>query len=62
VSGGDPIVDLLRDAHEAVKAAGRAYVDGDHAKAVAELVDARVEISDVIADLRRELADPEPSP
>ena len=49
----DPLIELLADAHKAIVAAGKAYVAGEHARALDELDDVVVVVLDARADLRR---------
>jgi hypothetical protein len=54
------LVDELSVLDEQLRAGGRAHLDGDPHGALALLDDVAVLLADVRADLRRELADPEP--
>jgi hypothetical protein len=57
----DPIRDGLAAVHTGIGDAGRAYIAGDHERAIAELQDALILARDLVADLERQ-ADPEPGP
>jgi len=49
----DAILEELRLVHAGIKDAGSAYLRGEHARALDELVTAIVDARDVAADLRR---------
>jgi hypothetical protein len=57
----DLVIDALAELDGAIRQAGLDHVDGNDSAALAELEDASHTLDDLVADLRRDLADPEPA-